>query len=214
MDLLPVIAIVVAAYLIGGIPFGWLVARAYGISDIRSQGSGNIGASNVWRVAGAGAATWVFLGDIGKGMVAVAIARAVNQHALSRDVLLVAAGLAAVIGHIFPIYLRFRGGKGVNTGLGVMLSLLPWHSLVALVVFGITLVVSKYISLSSVVAGVCLFVSTLADKLFLTTGRSVIYPVMAGLLMLIVIWTHRSNMARIAAGTENRFSLAGREKRV
>ena len=212
--MLPVIVVVVAAYLIGGIPFGWLVAKAYGVGDIRSQGSGNIGATNVWRVAGAKAAAWVYLGDIGKGIVAVGIARAMNQQLLSRDVFLVIAGLAAVIGHIFPAYLRFRGGKGVNTALGVMLSLLPWHSLVALIAFGITVAVSRYISLGSVVGGVCLFAATLAEKLFLTTGRSFIYPIMTGLLMLIVMWTHRSNLARIAAGTENRLSLTGREKSV
>ncbi|MBI5267848.1 MAG: glycerol-3-phosphate 1-O-acyltransferase PlsY [candidate division Zixibacteria bacterium] len=211
---MPVIAVVVAAYLIGGIPFGWLVARMYGIADIRTQGSGNIGATNVWRVAGAKAAIWVYLGDIGKGAAAVAIARAVGQQTISRDLFLVVAGLAAVVGHVFPIYLRFRGGKGVNTALGVMLTLLPWHSLIALGVFVITVAISKYISLGSMVAGVCLFGSTLADRLFLTTDRAMIYPVMTGLLMLIIIWTHRSNLTRIADGTENRFSFASGEKKV
>jgi len=212
MELLLVIGIVVVAYLIGGIPFGWVVARAYGISDIRSQGSGNIGATNVWRVAGAKAAIWVYIGDIGKGVLAVLMARSVNQELISRDLFLVICALAAVIGHVFPVYLRFRGGKGVNTGLGVMLSLLPWHTLTALAAFIITVAISRYISLGSIVAGICLFTETLVDKLFWTTGRAAIYLVMAGALMVIIIWTHRSNLMRIAAGTENRFSLARGKK--
>ena len=207
-------AVVVIAYLIGGIPFGWLVSRAYGVADIRLQGSGNIGATNVWRVAGARAAMWVYLGDIGKGVLAVLIARTVHQDVLARDWFLVLAGLTAVLGHVFPVYLRFRGGKGVNTALGVMLSLLPWHSLVALGAFAVTVAFSKYISLGSVIAGICLFGATVIDKIFLTTDRAAVYIVMAGLLMVIVIWTHRTNLARIAAGTENRFSITAKGRQV
>ncbi len=214
MDTLMVGLTVALSFLLGGIPFGLLIARVYGVRDIRAHGSGNTGATNVWRVIGARASLWVYAGDIGKGILAVVLARAVHQDIMPRDYFLVLAALAAVFGHVFPIYLRFHGGKGVNTALGVMLSLLPWHALIALAAFVATVAVSRYISLGSIVAGVCLFLATLMEKLFLTSDRAAIYLILTGTLMLLVIWTHRSNVRRIVAGTENRFSLSGHGKSV
>jgi acyl phosphate:glycerol-3-phosphate acyltransferase len=208
VDLFAVILPCLVAYLLGGIPFGLLIARAYGVTDIRLHGSGNIGATNVWRVAGPKAAIWVYAGDIGKGIIAVLIARLVDQQLISRDYLLVLAALFAVAGHVFPIYLAFHGGKGVNTALGVMLSLLPWHTLVALAAFILTVAASRYISLGSVVAGVCLFVTTLVEKLVVNPDRNIIYMIMTAVLMVLILYTHRTNMTRIAAGTESRFSLS------
>ena len=126
--MLAVIAVLIA-YLLGAIPFGMIVARLYGAGDIRTLGSGNIGATNVWRVAGAKAAVWVYLGDIAKGTAAVLVGRYVAQHfqptMLPIDTFLVLCALTAVLGHVFPVYLGFKGGKGVNTALGTMLVLLP-----------------------------------------------------------------------------------------
>lgn len=210
MDFFVVTAVLVAAYLIGGIPFGLLVARAHGVTDIRAHGSGNIGATNVWRTIGPKAALWVYLGDIGKGILAVMIARFVTQALIPVDYFLVLTALAVVAGHVFSVYLSFRGGKGVNTALGVMISLLPWHALVALAVFIITVAASKYISLGSVVASVSLFLSTLAEKLMIEPHRSVIYTILAAVLMILVTYTHRANLARIRSGTESRFTLSKR----
>ncbi|HVP07382.1 MAG TPA: glycerol-3-phosphate 1-O-acyltransferase PlsY, partial [Candidatus Acidoferrum sp.] len=147
---------IVVAYLLGAIPFGLIIARLYGVHDVRQSGSGNIGATNVWRVAGPRAAAWVYLLDIGKGAAAVAIARFVHQDTIQRDLFLVFCAMAAVLGHVFPVYLRFRGGKGVNTGLGVMLSLLPLETLISVAVFVIIVALSKFISLGSIIAAVCL----------------------------------------------------------
>lgn len=210
MDLLVVILVLAAAYLLGGIPFGLIVARAYGVKDIRSHGSGNIGATNVWRTVGPRAALWVYVGDIGKGILAVLIARSITQEFMAADYLLVLTALVAIAGHVFSIYLAFKGGKGVNTALGVMISLLPWHALVALAVFIITVAASKYISLGSVIASLSLFLSSLFEKLFLDPNRSSIYTILAALIMLLVIYTHRANLARIRAGSENKFSLSRR----
>jgi glycerol-3-phosphate acyltransferase PlsY len=115
MEMFVPIAVILLAYLLGGIPFGLFIARAYGIKDIRNHGSGNIGATNVLRAAGPKAAIWVYILDIGKGIVAVLIARIVDQAFLPRDTFLVITALAAVFGHVFPVYLAFKGGKGVNT---------------------------------------------------------------------------------------------------
>lgn len=210
MDYLVVIAVLAVAYLLGGIPFGWVVSRAYGVSDIRAHGSGNIGATNVWRTLGPKAALWVYIGDIGKGILAVLVARSVDQTVISTDYLLVLTALTAIAGHVFSIYLAFKGGKGVNTALGVMLSLLPWHTLVALAVFIITVAASKYISLGSVVASISLFVTTLVEKFYLAPDRSSIYTILTALIMLLVAYTHRTNLSRIKAGTENKFTLSGK----
>jgi glycerol-3-phosphate acyltransferase PlsY len=212
VDFLIVVSILVLAYLLGGIPFGWLVSRAFGVTDIRAHGSGNIGATNVWRTLGPKAALWVYLGDIGKGVVAVLIARAVEQDILSRDYFLVLTALATVAGHVFSIYLSFRGGKGVNTALGVMMSLLPWHTLIALAIFIVTVAASKYISLGSVLASITLFLATVTEKLTFSPDLSAIYTVLTALIMFLMIFTHRANLARIRSGTENKFILVGREK--
>ena len=125
--MLPTAAIYIAAYLIGAIPFGWIVARLAGVGDIRSHGSGNIGATNVARVAGFKVAIWVYVGDILKGVAAVALAQwyaATYGAPFNVALFTILAGLIAILGHIFPVYLRFKGGKGVNTALGVLLLLL------------------------------------------------------------------------------------------
>ena len=112
MEMVRTVLPIICAYLLGSIPFSLLVARAYGCPDIRECGSGNAGATNVWRVLGGRAATWVFLADIGKGALALLIAMQVDQSILHRDSYLVICALAAVAGHCLPFYLNFRGGKG------------------------------------------------------------------------------------------------------
>ncbi|MFZ1684389.1 MAG: glycerol-3-phosphate 1-O-acyltransferase PlsY [Candidatus Zixiibacteriota bacterium] len=194
-------------YLVGAIPFGLLVARAYGVTDVRSHGSGNIGATNVLRVAGARAAFWVYLLDIGKGVFAVMVARMIHQNAMPHELLLVLAGLSAVLGHVFPVYLKFHGGKGVNTGLGVMISVLPIETLICLAVFLIVLALTKFVSLGSMIAALALSAAVLIERFWLRPQTSLVFVGLSIMMTLVILLTHRGNLKRLMNGTENRFTL-------
>ncbi len=208
------ISAVILAYLIGAVPFALIVARLHGIEDLRKVGSGNVGATNVWRVAGKGAAAWVFFGDIGKGVLAVLLALYVTNHfeyaLMSRELLLVSCAIAAVLGHVFPVYLGFKGGKGVNTGLGAMITLLPVQVLIALVVFAIVLAVWRYVSLGSVVAAVTLFAVVALQRGFELGSVDTVYFYVTLVLAILIILTHRHNIGRLVRGRENRFSFSSR----
>ena len=202
------IAVLILAYLLGAIPFGVLVARWFGVSDIRTRGSGNIGATNVWRVVGAKAAIWVYICDIGKGVLAVLIARSVSQDWLPRDTFLVLAALAAVLGHVFPVYMRFKGGKGVNTSLGVIATLLPLEALICFVIFVIVVALSRYISLGSIVGTISLASLVGVERELMGKQIAVIYFYLAVAMALLVVTTHWKNIGRILHGAENRFSFS------
>ncbi|MGH7366187.1 MAG: glycerol-3-phosphate 1-O-acyltransferase PlsY [Candidatus Rokuibacteriota bacterium] len=183
-----------AAYLIGAIPVGFLVARAARGTDIRRSGSGNIGATNVLRTLGTGPAVLTLVGDIVKGYLAVRAARAIGQEAWA------AAGgaVAAIVGNCWPVFLAFRGGKGVATGLGAFLALIPWAVAPAAVLWLAVAAVSRYVSMASVVACLSLPVGAL---LFGYPRPSVIAGAAAA---LIIVWRHRENIARLVGGTERR----------
>ena len=199
-------------YLLGGIPFGLIIAKLSGIEDIRKLGSGNIGATNVWRVAGAKVALWVFFFDIGKGVAAVSVAKLIFRHfnisMMSMELFLAICGIAAVLGHVFPVYLGFKGGKGVNTGLGVVATLLPMQTLISFVAFMLTLLLSRYVSLGSIIAVITLCSTLLIQKFGINQPVSTIYLSMAVILGVLVIFAHRKNILRIIDGTENRFSFS------
>jgi glycerol-3-phosphate acyltransferase PlsY len=184
----------VAAYLIGAIPIGFLVARAAGGTDIRRSGSGNIGATNVLRTLGRGPAVVTLVGDIVKGYLAVTAARAIGTEAWS------AAGgaVAAVAGNCWPLFLAFRGGKGMATGLGAFLAVAPWAVAPAAVLWLVVTSLSRYVSLASILSCVSLPV---AAALLGYPRHSV---VAAALVALIITWRHRENIARLASGTEHR----------
>ena len=173
------IVAIAVAYLMGAIPFGLIVARWYGIRDIRNEGSGNIGATNVTRVIGFKAAVWVYLGDIGKGVLAVLIARFIALHfgtgIVGYDVFLVIVAVAAVLGHVFPVYIGFKGGKGVSIGLGVMIVLLPYETLLALGIFILTIMLTRYVSIGSMLAGISLFVIVALEKYWISYNIGQIY---------------------------------------
>ncbi|HEX7212934.1 MAG TPA: glycerol-3-phosphate 1-O-acyltransferase PlsY [Methylomirabilota bacterium] len=183
-----------AAYLIGAIPVGFLVARAAGGTDIRRSGSGNIGATNVLRTLGRGPAVLTLVGDIVKGYLAVTAARAIGTEAWS------AAGgaVAAVAGNCWPLFLAFRGGKGMATGLGAFLAVAPWAVAPAAVLWLVVTSLSRYVSLASILSCVSLPV---AAALLGYPRHSV---VAAALVALIITWRHRENIARLAGGTEHR----------
>ncbi len=196
------------AYLIGAVPFGLLIARLYGVKDIRKVGSGNTGATNVYRTAGSRAAVWVFLLDIGKGIVAVLLARQLSPNWWPQDVFLTVVVMAAVVGHIFPVYLRFKGGKGVNTALGGLVMVMPVEILICVAVFLIMTVLFRYISLGSISAAVALPTALLVERYFLNQEVTDVYLVFGIVLALLVILTHIKNIGRLIAGTENRFCFS------
>jgi glycerol-3-phosphate acyltransferase PlsY len=206
-----VLIVILAAYLIGGIPFGLLIARACGIKDVRAHGSGNIGATNVWRIVGRGAGAWVFALDVGKGVVAVLLAKVVEQSTLSNDLFLVLTALTAVFGHIFSPFIRFKGGKGVNTGLGVMLVLMPTEILISLGVFAVVVAISRFISLGSIVASLTLVAAAFIEKYWLHIQVSNIHLGLTVVLSAAIIVTHRMNIRRLCDGTESRFSFSSRQ---
>lgn len=201
----------VLTYLMGAIPFGLIIARLFGFKDVRQFGSGNIGATNVWRIAGAKAAIWVFVFDIGKGVSAVLMGRYTFNHwgiyGLSLELFLALCGIAAVIGHVFPVYLKFKGGKGVNTALGVVVTLLPTQTLISFGVFVVTLILFRYVSLGSILAALALSITLLIQKFGTHEAVSSVYLVMALALGILVVFAHRQNISRIISGTENRFSF-------
>lgn len=194
------------AYLLGSIPFGYILVRLFRKEDIRTKGSGNIGATNVVRSGAKGLGILTLLLDLLKGLAAVLIAKhlAPGAPGFPSD-LAVAAGVVAVLGHIFPVWLGFKGGKGVATALGVFLALAPLAALCALGVFIAVFAFTRYVSLASILAAV--FLPLFA--MLLMPDRSPIFIGGVIFLALLVIAKHHANIARLMNGTENRF---GRKK--
>jgi glycerol-3-phosphate acyltransferase PlsY len=183
------------AYLIGAVPTGWLIAKAFGVSDIRQHGSGNIGATNVLRTVGRGPAIATLLGDVAKGYLAVAAGTALGGgDAIAAAV----ATVAAVVGNCWSVFLRFRGGKGVATGLGALLRIVPWATVAALPVFVAVVATTRYVSLASLLTAACVPFGAVA--LGYATSAALATVVVA----LIVIGRHHDNIARLRAGTESR----------
>ena len=188
------LGVVLLAYLMGAIPTGLIVARIRGI-DIQKAGSGNIGATNVARTVGPWAGVTVLLVDPLKGVLAVTV-----PTLLGLDPWWVtAAALAAVVGNGFNVFLGFRGGKGVATSLGVFVVIDPWVTLTAVIVFALTVLFGRMVSLASIVA-VC------SAPIMLVTLGDVNVPkiVLAFVLALLSVWRHRDNLTRLASGTERR----------
>ncbi|HUH61789.1 MAG TPA: glycerol-3-phosphate 1-O-acyltransferase PlsY [Terracidiphilus sp.] len=196
--------IVAGAYLLGSIPIGYLLVRIFRRQDIRSVGSGNIGATNVLRSGGKalGAATFVL--DVLKGAAAVyfgGLAGATLVPTVSVQSLQALAALCAVLGHVFPVWLRFRGGKGVATGFGVFLVVAPVAALVAIAIFAVVLALTRYVSLSSIVATV----SFPVVAWFAARRRSAFVFAVELTVALLIIAKHHQNIGRLLSGTEHRF---------
>jgi glycerol-3-phosphate acyltransferase PlsY len=186
-----------ASYLIGAIPTGVILTRLAGGQDIRKAGSGNIGATNVYRVAGRKMGVLTLIGDCLKGVIPVLAA---VKFDYSPQIVAIVA-LAAFLGHCYPVYLGFKGGKGVATALGIFLVISPKAILIALLIFVVVLLLRRYISLASIIAA--------AVTPFLIAFFSRSWPLFAATLVIaaIVIWRHRVNIERLRTGTENRFNL-------
>lgn len=196
------------AFVVGGIPFGYLVGRAILKDDIRKHGSGNIGATNVARVIGWKWGSFVLVLDAIKGLLPTLGARLLMASRFSEDAAQTAtilAGIAAILGHMYPIWLKLRGGKGVATALGVVLVISPVASLVALILFSIVVGTTKIVAAASIAAAIGFAVTQLillGSKVFDVaklplTLFSIIVPA-------LIVWKHRSNIGRILRGEENR----------
>jgi glycerol-3-phosphate acyltransferase PlsY len=215
--------IVLLAYMLGSIPFGLIVSKSQGL-DIREHGSRNIGATNVWRIMGRKFGLITFIADVLKGLAAVLVAKwlaarwAIHvplPHGHERveffpaDYAGIAAAMGCILGHSFPVWLKFKGGKGVATSLGVVFGMMPLAALLAFAVWGVAFKLSRYVSLASIVAAAALPVIVVGLMFFGPEGWLVIqgwgnfyFSVAAALL---VVRRHRENIKRLIAGTENRF---------
>lgn len=187
--------LIIAAYLLGSVPTGLVLARLVGGVDIRTTGSGNIGATNVSRTLGWKVGVLTLVGDCLKGVLPVLLAYRLGFT----EGWLALTGLAAFTGHIYTVFLRFKGGKGVATALGVFLALSPLSVLAALAVFGLVFWKWRYVSLASISAAAAMpLLVALIDR------RGLIF-LMSGLIALLVIWRHRENIQRLRLGTESKF---------
>jgi len=187
------------AYLLGSIPFGLVVSRRLGGPDPRSLGSGNLGTANLYRLLGLKAAVLTFLGDVFKGALPVLLA--IFWPALLgpwRDWAVAAVGGAAVLGHVFPLYLKFKGGKGVATAFGVVAALCPWAALNLVLVYILALSQTRIFSLSALI---CAWLLPLAMGLF---SDSKAYLLLAGFLSGLILVCHRQNLERLFKGEEPR----------
>ncbi len=203
--LLAAALIAAVAFLLGSIPVGYLLVRNFHKQDIRSVGSGNIGATNVLRAGGKGLGAATFVLDVLKGCSAVWLGAWLGGLLLSmlpnRDLLALAA-LCAVLGHMYTPWLGFKGGKGVATGFGVFLVAAPWAALAAIGVFAVVLAVSRYVSLASIAGSACFPVFAW----FMTRGdRPAFFIAVQCAVALLIIVKHHQNIRRLLSGTESRF---------
>jgi glycerol-3-phosphate acyltransferase PlsY len=202
------------AYLLGSIPFGLLVGRMKGI-DVRTAGSGNIGATNVGRLLGKKFFFLVFFLDMLKSLVPMIVASTLVRHASLDSLgyfLWLAVGGAAVVGHMFSLFLNFKGGKGVATSAGVVLGLYPYYTLAglaAIVVFIVAFFIWRYVSLGSMLAAISFPVAfALVGKLKNWPVTDTQWPLLAFaiLMAVLIVFKHRGNISRLINGTENRFA--------
>lgn len=190
---------IAAGYLLGSIPFGYLIVRWQRGVDVRATGSGSIGATNVMRNLGLAGFIPTLALDAGKGLGAVLLAKELTKPAQVHSVWVAAAGVAAILGHCFPVWLKFRGGKGVATGLGAFITLVPLPIGAALAIFGFVVALTRYISLGTIVA------ATAFPVLVYTLNHAPAPIVVAAAVgAAIVIVKHRVNILRLLKGTEKR----------
>lgn len=201
--MIPLWTIPLIAYLLGSIPFGMLIVKLSGGGDVRQVGSGNIGAANVTRVAGTLSGILTLLLDAGKGYFAVWIARRISAGSIRWITI---AAVAVILGHMFSLWLRFRGGKGVATGLGAYILISPTAVAAAAVVWIVVAIFWRYVSLASMAAAAALplLVYALYAPGFAPTRELSLATVTVSVL---VIWKHRENMQRLIAGTESQLKL-------
>jgi glycerol-3-phosphate acyltransferase PlsY len=196
-------AAIVLGYLLGSVPFAFIVARRWGSPgtpgnvDLRATGSGNVGATNVVRTVGLGAGVVVVILDMMKGAASVLLAERLDGSMAAAA----AAGLAAIVGHVYPVWLRFHGGKGVAAACGVFAVLTPVAAAIAVAIFTVAVFVTRYVSLGSLLASVAL------PPMVYAMGAPPVVIAAALAAAVLILFRHRSNVARLVAGTERRLSF-------
>ena len=200
--------LLIGSYLLGSIPFGYLAGRFKGI-DIRQVGSGNVGATNVVRVLGKGYGYFVFAVDFLKGFVAVTISMLVASGHPSEwnspEIFGILAAMFSVLGHSYPVWLKFKGGKGVATSAGALLALAPVATLIGVAIWIIVFWQTRYVSLASITAAVVLpVIILLVSSHHENNGKPLVYS--SAFVAAVIIWRHRSNLSRLIHGTESRFT--------
>ena len=189
--------LVLFAYLLGSVPTGYILGSVAGV-DVRKAGSGNVGATNVARVVGKRYGILTLVADIAKGFVPVIVALNIGLTPAATALV----GIAAFLGHLYPVFLRFQGGKGVATALGVFLGLAPWATLILMAIFVLVLLATRVVSLSSMVAAGC------APIVFGLFFHSPILTGMSLFIALMIVLRHRSNIQRLLSGTEPRLGTS------
>lgn len=199
----------IVSYIIGSVPTAVWIGKAFYNLDVREHGSGNPGATNTFRVLGKKAGTIVMLGDITKGLVATSLVIILYRLGIVQEQNIILYklifGITAVIGHVFSLFINFKGGKGVATLLGMMIAIQYEVALICIVVFLITLIISKYVSLSSILAVLTYPILLMFAPHFKTNEPILI--VFGLFLFVIVVWTHNKNIRRILGGEENKTYL-------
>ncbi|MEI8060657.1 MAG: glycerol-3-phosphate 1-O-acyltransferase PlsY [Ferruginibacter sp.] len=207
--------LIILAYLIGSIPTALIISKKFFGVDIRDYGSGNMGATNTFRVLGSKYGTIVMILDILKGAIAVGLYNFIPYYfgadaELQRTNFMIGLGLSAVIGHIFPLYANFKGGKGVATLFGMLLAMQPVVAISCVGVFLLVLYLTRYVSLSSILAALFLPICVL----WIWNEHEVLYRIFALIVAALVIFTHQKNIGRILRGVESRVPiLKHRDKR-
>ena len=203
------LVMILISYLVGSVPTAIIYGKLTRGMDIREHGSGNAGATNVFRVLGWKAGLIVLLLDIAKGVIATTLVYrlALGAVPLEPELLQIIAGLSAVFGHIWTIFAGFKGGKGVGTGAGMILGIIPYAVLVAIMVFVITFYLTRYVSLGSILASITIPTYLLVEKFILAQPVSTTLLIFGISIPVLIIFTHRSNITRLVRGTESKISF-------
>jgi len=191
-----VVLIITICYILGSVPFGYIVGKLFKKVDIRELGSGNIGATNAFRILGPSLASLVIIGDVGKGILSIYLVKYLN---IDSSLILAIAGIAVICGHDWSLFLGFKGGKGIATTFGVVFAINPTISILALVVWGVVLVISKYSSLASICAMISIFVFTILFK------QPYEYIGFSAIILVLGIFNHKENIKRLRSKKEIKF---------
>jgi glycerol-3-phosphate acyltransferase PlsY len=187
--------IIISCYLLGSIPFGYIVGKLFKKVDIRELGSGNIGAANAFRILGPSLASLVLIGDIGKGIFSIYLVQYLNIDNL---LIITIAGLAVICGHDWSLFLGFKGGKGIATTFGVVFALNPTISILALIIWGIVVITTRYVSLSSISAVISIFIFTILFK------QPYEYIIFSAIILILGIFKHKENIERLKSKKERK----------
>ena len=187
--------IIISCYLLGSMPFGYIVGKLFKKVDIRELGSGNIGATNVFRILGPSLASLVLIGDIGKGILSIYLVQYLNIDNL---LIITIAGLAVICGHDWSLFLGFKGGKGIATTFGVVFGLNPTISILALIIWGVVVITTRYVSLSSIFAVISIFIFSILFK------QPYEYIIFSAMIMILGIFKHKENIKRLKSKKERK----------